>query len=64
MKTLEIILRLIDKLLTEISFRKAQNARDKLSSNPSDWFSEHFAGGVSDTKPKADKTPSASDTTD
>lgn len=62
MKTLEIILRLVDKLLAAISFRKAQNARDDLAKNPANWFSEHF-GSVQSDKRQADKTTSASDTT-
>jgi hypothetical protein len=55
MKTLEIILRLIDKLLTAISFKKAQNERDKLEQNPADFFISHFNSGVSDTADKTDK---------
>jgi len=63
MKTLEIILRLFEKLLQAISFRKAQNEHDKLSQSPSDWFRNHFNGGVSASDDKADKATSASDTT-
>lgn len=54
MKTLEIILRLIDKLLTAISLKKAQNERDKLEQNPADFFINHF-GGVSESADKTDK---------
>ena len=55
MKTLEIILRLVDKLLTAIAFKKAQNERNKLENNPADFFMDHF-GGMSDTTDKTDKT--------
>lgn len=48
MKTLEIILRLLDQLLTAIKFRKTQNDRDAIEKDPSAWFSNHFNGGVSD----------------
>jgi len=61
-KTLEIILRLVDKLLTAIAFKKAQNERDKLENNPADFFIDHF-GGMSDTTDKADKTNTTSDST-
>lgn len=54
MKTLEILLRLIDKLLTAISLKKAQNERQKIESNPADWFTNHF-GGVSESANKTDK---------
>jgi len=63
MKTLEIILRLFEKLLQAISFRKAQNEHDKLSENPAQWFADKFGSGVSASDGKADKTTSASDTT-
>lgn len=59
MSVLEIILRLVDKLLTAIAFKKAQNERDKLEQNPADFFVDHFSG-MSDTTDKADKA----DTTD
>jgi len=55
MKTLEIILRLLDELLTAIKFRKAQNERDKLEDNPANWFTNHFNVGLSDTSNKTDK---------
>ena len=48
MKSLEIILRLLDQLLTAIKFRKTQNDRDAIEQDPSAWFSNHFNGGVSD----------------
>lgn len=63
MKTLEIILRLIDNLLTAIKFRKAQNDRNELEKNPADWFTNHF-GGVSESANKTDKATSAGDTAD
>lgn len=44
MKSLEILLRLIDNLLTAIKFRKAQNERDKIEQNPFDFFTDHFGG--------------------
>ena len=55
MSVLEIILRLIDKLLTAISTKKAQNERDKLEQSPDLWFSQHFNGGVQSTENKTDK---------
>ena len=56
MNLLEIILRLVDKLLTAIAFKKAQNERDKLEANPAEFFADHFNGGLSDTADKTDKT--------
>lgn len=56
MNLLEIILRLVDKLLTAIAFKKAQNERDKLEANPADFFADHFNGGLPDTTDKTDKT--------
>lgn len=56
MNLLEIILRLVDKLLTAIAFKKAQNERDKLEANPAEFFVDHFNGGLSDTANKTDKT--------
>lgn len=57
MKTLEIILRLIDKILTSLAFRKAQNERDKLEKDPADWFSDHFNSSMfPETISKTDKT--------
>jgi hypothetical protein len=62
MKTLEIILRLLDNLLAAIKFKKAQNDRDKLEANPADFFIDHF-GGMSDTTDKTDKANTTSDST-
>jgi len=56
MKTLEILLRLLDNLLAAIKFRKAQNERNELEDNPANWFTNHFNVGVSDTNSKTDKT--------
>ena len=57
MKTLEILLRLVDNLLTAIKYRKAQNERDKIEQSPFDWFSDGFGGGrVQSPKDKTDKT--------
>lgn len=64
MKSLEIILRLLDNLLTAIKLRKAQNERNELAKNPANWFATHFGYGLQSDKHKADKTTSASDTTD
>lgn len=61
MSVLEIILRLVDKLLTAIAFKKAQNERDKLEQNPADFFVDHF-GGMSDTTNKADKADTTNNT--
>ena len=55
MKTLEIILRLIDKLLASIAIKKAQNEREKIEASPDDWFRTHFGYGVQSSKDKADK---------
>ena len=55
MNLLEIILRLVDKLLTAIAFKKAQNERDKLENSPADFFADHFNGGLSDTTNQTDK---------
>lgn len=55
MNLLEIILRLVDKLLAAIAFKKAQNERDKLENSPADFFADHFNGGLSDTTSKTDK---------
>lgn len=54
MKTLEIILRLIDKLLTAISTKKAQNERNQLENDPYTWYHDHF-NGVQPTEDKTDK---------
>ena len=63
MKTLEIILRLIDKLLTAISTKKAQNERDKLEQDPANWFSDHFNRMPhSGSQRKTDETSSSGDT--
>lgn len=56
MKTLEIILRLIDKLLASIAFKKAQDERNKLEASPDNWFALHFGNGL---QPKDDKTNKA-----
>lgn len=61
MSVLEIILRLVDKLLTAIAFKKAQNERDKLEQNPADFFVDHF-GGMSDTTDKTDKADTTNNT--
>jgi len=58
MKSLEIILRLLDNLLTAIKFRKAQNERNELEQAPDKWFANHFNGGVSAPSDKTDKTSS------
>ena len=62
MNLLEIILRLVDKLLTAIAFKKAQNERDKLEANPAEFFADHFNGGLSNTTDKTDKTNTPSNT--
>ena len=59
MKTLEIILRLIDKLLASIAFKKAQDERNKLEQAPDDWFRTHFGYGVQSSKNKTDQTNSS-----
>jgi len=60
MKSLEIILRLIDKLLAYFINKKAQNERDILEENPSNWFTTHFSNGVSSDTDKTNKTNSTS----
>lgn len=60
MKSLEIILRLLDQLVKAIFQRKAQGARDELEKNPGNWFADHFDGGV--RKPAADDKADKADT--
>lgn len=62
MKSLEIILRLLDNLLAAIKFKRAQNERDKLEANPADFFIQHFNGGLSNTSDKTDKASTPSNT--
>lgn len=56
MKSLEIILRLLDNLLTAIKLRKAQNERNELEQAPDNWFRTHFGYGVQSENDKANKT--------
>ena len=53
MKSLEIILRLIDNLLTAIKLRKAQNERNELEASPFTWYVDKFGGSL---YPPDDKT--------
>lgn len=55
MKTLEILLRLLDNLLAAIKFRKAQNERNELEKNPANWFALHFGNGLQSKDDKANK---------
>ena len=55
MKSIEIILRLIDNLLTAIKFRKAQNERNELETDPYNWYVDHF-NGMQSPNDKTDKT--------
>lgn len=55
MKTLEIILRLIDEILTAIKFKKAQNERYEIEQAPDDWFRNHFGNGLQSKDGKANK---------
>lgn len=64
MKTLELILRLLDEVLTAIKFRKAQNERNELAENPANWFATHFGYGVQSDKPKTDKTAPTSNSSE
>ena len=59
MKSIVIILRLIDELLTAIKLRKAQDERNELEKNPSAWFSKHFNGSMPTSKNTSDKANSA-----
>lgn len=59
MKTLEIILRLLDNLLAAIKFRKAQNERSELETSPDNWFALHFGDGMQSKNDKANKTNSS-----
>lgn len=52
---LDRVLSLIQVLIRKAQEKRAQNERDKLESNPADWFHHHF-DGVSDSKTKTDKT--------
>ena len=54
MKTLEIILRLFEKLLSSIFQKKAQDEADKLEDSPDTWFRNHF-GGLQSKDDKANK---------
>lgn len=54
MKSLEILLRLIDQLLTAIRLRKNQNERNSVEQNPDAWFRNHF-GGLQSKDDKANK---------
>lgn len=56
MKSLEIILRLLDEFLTAIKFRKAQNKRNELEKAPDDWFRSHFGNGMQSKDDSTDKT--------
>lgn len=56
MKSLEIILRLLDNLLTAIKLRKAQNERNELEQEPDNWFRTHFGYGVQSENDKTNKT--------
>lgn len=62
MKTLEIILRLIDELLTAIKFKKVQNERNELEQNPDNWFALHFGGSLQSKDDKANKANSSNNT--
>lgn len=59
MKTLEIILRLLDEILTAIKFKKAQNERYKIEQSPDSWFRDHFGNGLQSKDDKANKTNSS-----
>lgn len=56
MKSLEIILRLLDGFLTAIKLRKAQNERNELEARPDNWFALHFGNSVQPKDDKANKT--------
>ena len=56
MKSIEILLRFFDYILTTLLQKKTQNERDKLEELPADWFSEHFSNSVSSKRTtKADQ---------
>lgn len=55
MKSLEILLRLIDNLLTAIKIRKNQNERNAVEQNPYNWYRSKF-GGMQQGNDKANKT--------
>lgn len=56
MKTLALLLQLIDQILTAIKLRKAQNERNELEADPNNWFAKHFGNGMPTSKDKTDKT--------
>lgn len=56
MKSIEIILRLIDNLLTAIKSRKAQNERNELEKSPYSWYVDKFGGSLYPPDDKANKT--------
>lgn len=62
MKTLEIILRLLDELLTAFKIRKAQNERNELEQAPDAWFRNHFGNGMQPKDGEANKTNSSDNT--
>lgn len=44
MKTLEIILSLVDYFFRQWHEQKRQKERDELEANPAAWFESHFDG--------------------
>ena len=53
MKTIELLLSLIDRFIFLFLQRKHQNERNDLEESPADWFDDHFSRMPSD---KSDKT--------
>lgn len=53
---LDKLLSLIQTWMVKKENADAQTQRDQLEKNPSDWFTQHFNGGVSDnTNTEANK---------
>lgn len=58
MKSIEIILRLLENFVKAILQRKAQGERDDLEANPGEFMRDHFGGVRKPADDKADKADS------
>lgn len=56
LKSIEIILKLLEWWFVDWHQKNAQKQRDEAESNPAGWFSEHFGGGVRNSTQPKDKT--------
>ena len=62
MKSLEIILRVVEYVFTLFLNKKAQDERNALEANPGGWFKSHF-GGMPSGKPSEAAKADARDST-